>query len=89
MAFSPALPPLLLLSQPRQNHRVAAAKTAASLEPVEGILGTFTKSPEDATGKHTFDYFFSTPGLKSGPGRVGLVRTGSDHFPIEAVFKIP
>ena len=71
------------------SNRLAAAMSAASLEPVEGILGTFTKSPEDATGKHTFDYFFSTPGLKSGPGRVGLVRTGSDHFPIEAVFKIP
>jgi len=71
------------------SNRLAAAMSAASLEPVEGILGTFTKSPEDATGKHTFDYFFATPGLKSGPGRVGLVRTGSDHFPIEAVFKIP
>jgi endonuclease/exonuclease/phosphatase family metal-dependent hydrolase len=69
--------------------RLAAAMSTASLEPVEGILGTFTKSPEEATGKYTFDYFFSTPGLKSGPGRVGLVRTGSDHFPIEAVFKIP
>lgn len=69
--------------------RLAAAMSAAKLEPVDGILGTFTKSPEDAAGKHTFDYFFSTPGLKSGSGRVGLVRTGSDHFPIEAVFMIP
>jgi len=28
-------------------------------------------------------------GLRTGPGRVGRVRTGSDHYPIEAVFRIP
>lgn len=71
------------------DRRLAAAMEGASLEPVEGIVGTFSKSPGDTAGKHTFDYFFSTPGLKSGPGRVGRVRTGSDHFPIEAIFKIP
>lgn len=68
---------------------LAAAMSGASLEPVEGILGTFSKSLDDRARKHTFDYFFSTPGLKTGPGRVGRVRTGSDHYPIEAVFKIP
>lgn len=68
---------------------LTAAMSGAALEPVEGILGTFSKSLDDTAGKHTFDYFFSTPGLKTGPGRVGRVRTGSDHYPIEAVFKIP
>lgn len=71
------------------DRRLAAAMTGVSLERVEGILGTFSKSLDDIAGKYTFDYFFSTPGLKTGPGRVGQVRTGSDHFPIEAVFKIP
>ncbi len=71
------------------GDRLAAAMSGASLAPVEGILGTFSKSLDDIAGKYTFDYFFSTPGLKTGPGRVGQVRTGSDHFPIEAVFKIP
>ena len=56
---------------------------------LKAFSGHSPSRPEEATGKYTFDYFFSTPGLKSGPGRVGLVRTGSDHFPIEAVFKIP
>lgn len=68
---------------------LAATMSGASLEPVAGILGTFSKSRDDSAQKRTFDYFFSTPGLKAGPGRVGRVRTGSDHFPIEAVFKIP
>ena len=71
------------------GDRLATAMSGASLEPVEGIFGTFSKSLDDIAGKHTFDYFFSTPGLRTGPGRVGRVRTGSDHFPIEAVFKIP
>ena len=68
---------------------LAAAMAGAGLEPVDGILGTFSKSPDDTARKHTFDYFFSTPGLRAGPGRVGRVRTGSDHYPIEAVFRIP
>lgn len=71
------------------GDRLAAEMSGASLAPVEGILGTFSKSLDDIAGKYTFDYFFSTPRLKAGPGRVGQVRTGSDHFPIEAVFKIP
>lgn len=71
------------------GDRLASAMSGASLVRVEGILGTFSKSLEDTAAKHTFDYFFSTPGLKAGPGRVGRVRTGSDHYPIEAVFRIP
>lgn len=71
------------------RDRLGNAMSGAELEPVEGIFGTFSKSLDDTAGKHTFDYFFSTPGLNTGPGRVGRVRTGSDHFPIEAVFKIP
>jgi len=59
------------------------------LERVDGILGTFSKSRDDAARMHTFDYLFSTPGLRAGPGRVGRVRTGSDHYPIEAAFRIP
>jgi len=68
---------------------LAAAMSGASLERVDGIVGTFSKFPDDTARKQTFDYFFSTPGLRAGPGRVGRVRTGSDHHPIEAVFRLP
>jgi hypothetical protein len=35
----------------------------------------------DPTTRHTFDYFFATPGIIAGPGRVGavLVRYRAAH----------
>lgn len=68
---------------------LAALMSGAGLTPVAGIAGTFSKSLDDDAQRYTFDYFFSSPGLNAGPGRVGRVRTGSDHFPIEATFRIP
>ena len=59
------------------------------LERVTGIKGTFSKSMKSDSKMHTFDYFFATPGLVAGPGRVGVDRTGSDHFPIAAEFLLP
>lgn len=60
------------------------------LERVPGIRGTFSRSMSpDPPTRHTFDYFFATPGTIAGPGRVGADRTGSDHFPIAAEFLVP
>ena len=59
------------------------------LAPVEGIRGTFSKSRAANPGsKHTFDYFFATPDIIVGAGRVGTDRTGSDHYPIAAEFRL-
>ena len=62
--------------------------SGASLQRVEGIAGTFSKVPSETAPRSTFDYFFASPRLITGPGRVGTLRTGSDHFPIEATFQI-
>ena len=68
---------------------LSAVMSGASLRQVEGIEGTFSKDPTETTPKNTFDYFFASPQILAGPGRAGTVRTGSDHWPIEAVFRIP
>ncbi|MEO8359421.1 MAG: endonuclease/exonuclease/phosphatase family protein [Vicinamibacteria bacterium] len=62
----------------------------ASMKRVGGIESTFSKdmSKEPKT-RYTFDYFFATPGIVAGPGRVGTDRTGSDHYPIAADFLLP
>jgi len=62
--------------------------SGASLRRVGGIEGTFSKDPTETTPKNTFDYFFASPHIVGGHGRVGTVRTGSDHWPIEASFQI-
>jgi endonuclease/exonuclease/phosphatase family metal-dependent hydrolase len=59
------------------------------LAPVAGIRGTFSKSQAaNPASKHTFDYFFATTDIIVGEGRVGTDRTGSDHYPIAAEFKL-
>lgn len=60
----------------------------ASLQMVEGIEDTFSKSLSETAPRSTFDYIFASPRLLAGPGRVGTTRQGSDHFPIEATFQI-
>jgi endonuclease/exonuclease/phosphatase family metal-dependent hydrolase len=67
---------------------LTSVMAGASLRPVEGIEGTFSKDPTETTPKNTFDYFFASPRLITGPGRAGTVRIGSDHWPIEATFQI-
>lgn len=64
-----------------------SSMAAASLQRVEGIEDTFSKSLSESAPRFTFDYFFTSPHLLPVAGRVGTLRTGSDHFPIEATFR--
>lgn len=68
---------------------LASVMSGASLRRVDGIEGTFSKIPTEAGPRSTFDYFFASPHLLAGPGRVGASRKGSDHYPIEATFQVP
>ena len=71
------------------TEELTAAMSGASLVRVGGIFETFSKLTTETAPRSTFDYYFASPGILTGPGRVGTVRTGSDHFPIEATFRIP
>ncbi len=67
---------------------LTSVMSGASLQQVDGIEGTFSKVVTETAPLSTFDYFFVSPRLLAGPGRVGSLRTGSDHYPIEATFQI-
>lgn len=62
----------------------------ASMRRVGGIERTFSKDmSKNPKACYTFDYFYATPEIIAGPGRVGGDRTGSDHYPIAAEFLLP
>jgi endonuclease/exonuclease/phosphatase family metal-dependent hydrolase len=71
------------------GRRLERTMVGYGLVPVEGIKGTFSMAIAGDRPKHTLDYFFATRDIIAGHGRVGADRTGSDHFPIAAEFRLP
>jgi|GEM_PF-1180207 len=60
------------------------------MKGVDGIERTFSKDmSKHPKTRYTFDYFYATPDIITGAGRVGADRTGSDHWPIAAEFLLP